>query len=132
MTESSLFSSIVLPSICNYCNGSASGKKNRECEYFFDCEKLVWDGFEIPKTKEKINSYIENYRNGKSFFEIAKLIWGIEDPETIRTTAQEYQSHNNTIQIVGPDNILMGKLSESEEPSVYMEKKLKELENMKL
>jgi len=131
MSESSLFSNVVLPTICNYCNG-INGNKGRNCKDFFYCTKLVWDGFEIPKDKEKIDSYVESYKSGKSFSEIARLIWNEKDPEAIRTKAQEYQGHNNTIQVVGSDNILMGKLSESEEPSIYMKKKLKELEDMKL
>lgn len=88
MGESHLFSRIMLsPQYCSFCSGSPTGKKGEDCKYYPRCLDLVSPGFEIPQDKEKIETYVKNYNEGKPLYEIAQIIWEEEDPDKIKEKA---------------------------------------------
>jgi len=92
----SLFWHIRLGLVCNYCPGSPKGKRDQECSYYRDCHSLEnYDSFAIPYDKDKIQSYIQNYREGKSLFELAQLMWNAKTAYEISEKAKKL-SYKNT------------------------------------
>ena len=68
--------------------------------------------------------FIEDYKSGKVLFEIAQDIWEAKEPEEIREKAERCK---NKIKVFPGTDLFSMKLSEV---SNYMDKRLKELEEM--
>ena len=121
MTESHLLSNIILsPQYCSFCVGSPQGRKGVECEYYSKCLNLVRPGFEIPKDKKKIETYIKHYNGSKPLYEIAEIIWEEKDTEKIKEKA-------NQVDTIEPlPNVLMMPLARRLDEE-YLKNKVKDL-----
>ena len=114
------FRLIALSTYCDYCSGEGDVK----CKYYYHCAEIMPYGFMIPKKKEKIKKFIEDYKSGKVLFEIAQDIWEAKEPEEIREKAERCK---NKIKVFPGTDLFSMKLSEV---SNYMDKRLKKLEEM--
>jgi hypothetical protein len=125
----SLFWHIRLGLVCNYCPGSPKGKRDQECSYYRDCHSLKnYDSFAIPHDKNKIQSYIQNYREGKTLFELAQLMWDAKTAYEISEKAENCPT--KILPIPKISELMKTRLREYPSPEAYMEKRLEELENL--
>jgi len=124
----SLFWHIQLGLICNYCLGSPKGKRDQECSYYQDCHSLNYDSFAIPYDKDKIQLYIQNYREGKTLFELAQLMWDAKTAHEISEKAKNCPT--KILPIPKISELMVTRLREYPSPEAYMEKRLEELEKL--
>ncbi|UCG95512.1 MAG: hypothetical protein JSV92_00470 [archaeon] len=92
---------------------------------------MVDPGFEIPKDKEKIETYIKHYDEGKPLYEIAQIIWEEKDPGKIKERANrvdidKIEPFPDILPM--PLKALVSKVDKREIARKYLGKKVKELE----